>query len=189
MKLKNDKVFLRYIKESDIENYIKWTTVETEWQNWDAPWEQDENDDSFLIRQKEAVKETPQDYGKLEIENISGEHIGWVSTYYIDEDKEKLAVGIDIIPLSDRGKGYGKAALSLFMKYLFESRDVLYTQTWSGNLPMIALAKKLGFAEVGRIKDLREVNGKRYDALTFAITKEEFLKLYEANTLRENEND
>ena len=39
---------------------------------------------------------------------------------------------------------------------------------------MIALAEKLGFKEVRRLKDLREVNGEKYDGLTFAITKTEF---------------
>ena len=62
------------------------------------------------------------------------------------------------------------------MRDLFETREVLYTQTWSGNLSMIALAEKVGFTEVGRIKDLREVRGEKYDALTFAMTKDEFLK-------------
>jgi len=183
MQLKNDKIMLRYIKENDINNYIKWATVETEWQNWDAPWEKDENDDRFLKRQKELIGKEPSD-GKLEIETPTGEHIGWVSSYYIDGDKEKLAIGIGIPPLSARGKGYGNAALTLFMEHLFETREILYTQTWSGNLPMIALAAKLGFVEVGRITDLREVNGRKHDALTFAITKDEFL-----TTLGEMKND
>ena len=175
MQLKNDNITLRYIQESDIKNYIDWTTVETEWQNWDAPWEQDENNDHFLNWQKELIKKEPND-DKLEIEAPTSEHIGWVSSYYVDKDKEKLAIGIDIPPLNARGKGYGKAALILFMKHLFETREILYTQTWAGNLRMIGLAEKLGFIEVRRIKDLREVNGKKYDALTFAITKDEFLK-------------
>ena len=96
MQLKNDQLMLRPIKESDIENYIKWTTVETEWQNWDAPWEK--VDDSFLAWQKKRIEKAPN--GRLEIETLTGEHIGWVSSYYIDGDKEKLAIGIDLPPLT-----------------------------------------------------------------------------------------
>jgi len=94
--------------------------------------------------------------------------------YHTDEGW--VAVGLDIPPRDKRGRGYGKAALCAYMDYLFDKLDVdvLYTQTWSGNLPMISLAAKIGFAEVRRIKDLREVDGKRYDALTFAITREDF---------------
>ena len=175
MQLKNDKIILRYIKESDLENYIKWTTVETEWQNWDAPWEWP--DDKYLERMKAMLKMKPND-SRLQIVTLNGEHIGSVNSYHIDGDKNKLAVGIGIPPIEDRKKGYGFAALTLFMKYFFKSRDILYTQTWSGNLPMMRMAAKLGFEEVGRIKDLREVNGKKYDALTFAITKDKFLKLH-----------
>jgi len=178
MQLNNDKVTLRYIKKDDIENYIKWQTIDTEWKKWDAPWANKENDDRFLMKQKEAVKKTPQEYRKFEIENEQGEHMGWVSSYYIEGDKDKLAVGIVIPPTDARNKGYGFAALTLFMKHLFELRKMLYIQTWSGNFPMIALAAKLRFIETQRDKDLCLVFGKTYDGLTFAITRDEFCKLH-----------
>lgn len=174
MQLKNDDITLRYIKEDDIKNYINWTTVETEWLKWDSPWVQDENNDNFLNWQKELIKKEPT-AKKLEIEMPNGEHIGWVSSYYINGDKEKIAMGIDIPPMSARRKGYGKAALTLFMESLFETKEILYIQTWSGNLAMIALSEKLGFNEVKWLKDLREGNGEKYDILTYSITKDEFL--------------
>jgi len=176
MQLKNEKITLRYIKESDIENYIKWTTIETEWQNWDAPWEWP--NDKYLERLKDSLKKKPN-YGRLQIITPAGEHIGSVNSYYIEGDKNKLAVGIGIPPLEARNKGYGFSALTLLMKHHFKSRDMLYTQTWSGNYPMMALATKLGFNETKRIKDLHEVNGKKYDAITFVITKDEFSKIHE----------
>ena len=175
MILKNDKVTLRHIKVEDIANYIHWTTVETEWKNWDAPWEwQSEEDDlEYLEMIKNSVDKEPS-VGRLQIEIPSGEHVGSVNSYYADGDREKLAIGILIPPLSARRKGYAYAALTLFMEHLFKTRDILYTQTWSGNMRMISLAEKLGFKEVRRLKDLREVNGEKYDGLTFAITKTEF---------------
>ncbi len=45
--------------------------------------------------------------------------------------------------------------------------DEIYTQTWSGNTRMVALAEKLGFVEINRKKDLRIVNGQKYDGLSF----------------------
>lgn len=179
MQLKNDKIILRYIKESDIENYIKWTTIDTEWQNWDAPWEWP--NDEYLKRLKASLKQEPND-SRLQITTLSGEHIGSVNSYHINGDKNKLAIGIGIPPLEARKKGYGIAALTVFMEHLFKSREILYTQTWSGNLPMVLVAEKLGFVEIERINDLREVNGKKYDALTFAITKDEFYRLHETNS-------
>lgn len=68
-----------------------------------------------------ASKSYPPDkvYGKLEIETSTGEHIGWVSSYYIDVEKTKLAVGIDIPEVAHSGRGYGRNALALFLSYLF----------------------------------------------------------------------
>lgn len=37
--LVGEKVLLREYIESDIEDFIRWNTSETEWQEWDAPWE------------------------------------------------------------------------------------------------------------------------------------------------------
>jgi len=62
------------------------------------------------------------------------------------------------------------------MAYLFENfpEDILYMHTWSGNFPMVALATKVGFTESERVKNHHVVNGAKYDALTFSITKKDF---------------
>lgn len=171
--IQNKNITLRYIKESDIADYIRWTTTETEWCEWDAPW-LDDVDDKFVQRQIDSLGKTPERYSKLEIETADGRHIGWVSAYKINGDN--LAVGIDIPAVGDRGRGCGYNALGLFMAYLFEHEDMLYTQTWSGNTPMIRLAEKLGFTECDRIPGIREVRGGKYDALTFSVTKAEFFE-------------
>jgi len=175
--MKNKNIVLRYIKEDDINDYIRWTTVETEWNEWDAPWE--ENDwGEFIEWRKDELKETPKIFSRLEIDTVTGRHIGWVSSYFIDGIKEKRAVGGSIIPVSDRGKGYGENAFTLFMAYLFNTEETLYTQTWSGNNSMLKLAEKIGFAEVEREKNYRMVRGEYYDGLTFSISKNNFFGKY-----------
>jgi RimJ/RimL family protein N-acetyltransferase len=181
--VKNKNIALRYIMESDMADYVKWTTTEVEWCEWDAPWENDDPWDDFMNWQKSLIGKRPERYAKLEIDTLDapgapGKHIGWVSSYFADDEETKTTVGIDIPAPACRRKGYGENALTLFMAYLCEVADVLYTQTWSGNSPMIGLAKKIGFVEVEREKDLREVNGQQYDALTFAITKADFFDRY-----------
>ena len=176
-RFRNGNVILRYITEIDIEDYIRWMTIENEWRDWDAPWEED-NSAEFIERQRAAVKVSPSAYGKLEIYTLTGRHIGWVSAYNIDGDKNRRAVGIDVVPVEYRGKGYGESALTLFMAYLFETENTLYTQTWSGNAAMIRLAAKIGFIEFERITDLHIVRGKKYDALTFSISRDDFFTRY-----------
>jgi len=180
--LKYRSIVLRNPCEKDLEDYNNWLTIDIEWQNWDAPWEirEEEDVEQFLSRIRDAVGKSPDISYRLEIQTDDGQHIGWVSSYLIDDDETKRAVGIDIPPACARGKGHGKYALILFMAYLFEKTqaDTLYTQTWSGNYPMLALAEYAGFAETRRIKDLREVCGKKFDALTFAISKADFIRLH-----------
>ena len=88
-----DNLVLRDMIESDIEDYVRWFTVEREWENWDAPWEK-ENTSTETERKRwteyyGSVKDRPDDAlrWKFEIE-WNGRHIGWVSSYCIDENCE-----------------------------------------------------------------------------------------------------
>ncbi len=184
MKIEYGNLILRDMIASDVEDYVRWFSVEREWENWDAPWEKEETTEE-TERKKwteyyESVKGRPDDIPrwKFEIE-WNGRHIGWVSSYCIDENYEWIgsrkdgqtiyrAVGIDICEPDMQGKGVGTSALRAYMNYCFKGGvNELYTQTWSGNIRMIRCAEKLGFAECGRVVDEREVDGQQYDGLTF----------------------
>ena len=70
------------------------------------------------------------------------------------------------------GNGIGTNALCAFMNYYFENGvDELYTQTWSGNVRMLRCAEKLGFVECNRNVGTREVDGQKYDGLTFRLER------------------
>lgn len=171
---------LRDMIESDIEDYVRWFTIETEWSDWDAPWEpiEDMNEDAqrkIWTGYYQKVRALPEDRlrWKFEIES-DGVHIGWVSAYtdldYIENEEGLPAIGIDIPCTEARGRGLGTQALKAFIEYYKErGYKSFYTQTWSGNLRMIRVAEKLGFTEVCRKKGMREVNGKKYDAITWRI--------------------
>lgn len=170
---------LRDMIGSDIEDYVRWFTVETEWMDWDAPWETEattaEAERAGWTEYYEQVKKLPQDAPrwKYEIE-LDGRHVGWVSRYYdlgYLENAEKIpAVGIDLAEPSARGRGVGTEALRQFIGYLkANGARCVYTQTWSGNAAMLRTAQKLGFVPYVRRKDLRTVRGKEYDALTLKL--------------------
>ncbi len=112
MRYKFANVILRDMQESDIENYVRWFTTETKWSDTDAPWEpivsDEETERNSWREYYEAVKDIPDDARrwKFEIE-WNGRHIGWVSSYLIDENYEWIgkpeegqifyrAIGIDI---------------------------------------------------------------------------------------------
>lgn len=171
---------LRDMIESDIEDYVRWFTSDTEWGNWDAPWESYLSNDENKERKEwtdyyNYVKDMSKDFErwKFEIE-VDNKHIGWVSSYtdleYLENKDKVLAIGIDIPSPNNRCKGYGTIALKMFIKYLKEyGHHYLYIQTWSGNIPMIKVIEKLGFKEYFRKIDYREVKNEKYDAITYIL--------------------
>ena len=179
-------IILRDMIYEDIFDYIKWFTKEVEWMNWDAPWEKDIEIDEKTLFQRfltryNHLKEITGVRKRFEIvlQDDEQTHIGWVSSYMIDDQfnynihGKNIAIGIDIPHPQYRGFGYGYEALNAFIKYLHQHKyGPIYLQTWSGNIPMIELAKKIGFIEIIRISNLRTINHKPYDALTFELTEQ-----------------
>ncbi len=188
MKIQFENVVLRDMKESDIEDYVHWFTVETEWMNWDAPWEVEElnanKERQRWTKYYESVKTMPDDVTrwKFEIE-YEGKHIGWVSSYQIDENYDWInekhikegqkvyqTVGISICKSEIWGNHVGTNAFRAFIQYYADhGATSIYTQTWSGNHRMIGLAEKLGFTICDKCINEREVQGKKYDGLTFVL--------------------
>ena len=188
MRIEFENIILRDMIESDIEDYVRWFTVEREWENWDAPWEKEDTDEEserrswteFYASEKNSSDDALR--RKFEIE-WNGRHIGWVSSYHIGEDYKWVgkvedgqtayrAIGADICEHDLWGNRLGSNALRAFINYFFENGDdELYTQTWSGNVRMIRCAEKLGFIECNRYTGIREVNGQKYDGLTFRLEK------------------
>lgn len=199
MKIEYKNIVLRDMTEADIEDDIRWNTVETDWAHWDAPWESEPElltFDAEKYRQKELDRLTkpPEDirWG-FEIDTADGIHIGAVNSYMINSDYEwtpsskakhgeKLfrTVGIDICESTLCGKGFGTSALAAFILYCIENGETeIYTQTWSGNTRMVRLAEKLGFEVCNREVNFRHVRGKDYDGLTFRLNPEKFGKFLE----------
>ena len=185
MRIEFENIILRDMIESDIEDYVRWFTMEREWENWDAPWEKEDTDEDSERRRwtesYESRKDRPDDVRRYRLEiEWNGRHIGSVNAYHIDENYEwigaaesgqtvHLAVGICLYEPNLWGNGIGTNALCAFINYQLKiGADEIYTQTWSGNVRMIHCAKKFGFIECNR--NIGEVDG-QYDGLTFKLKK------------------
>lgn len=180
MEIVGKKVYLRDFEEADIADHIYWNTKETEWKKWDTPWVRSSVFDEAEYREK-MWKKCQRELSSQAIrysfeicEKDTERHIGWMNAYTIDRKYEAcsgdgdIALGIDIPESAFRKKGYGKEAFSLFINYWNEQgyQDI-YTQTWSGNDGMIALAKSLGFTLCKRKNGIYQLDGQVYDWLTF----------------------
>jgi len=179
MTLQNDKITLRPLEQRDIPDYQRWLLDEPDPESWDVAWDSNDEDDdgegeALMQRLRESVGKPRDIFYSLEVDNEHGEHIGRISAYFFEEGT-KIAVGIDLLDVSQRGNGYGKSALSLYISYLFDKHDVdkIYTQTLSGNVAMIGLAKKVGFKLSKTTPSVRSLRGQVYDGLEFCIGREE----------------
>lgn len=187
--LKGKIVRLRPFQETDIEHIVRAMTVDTEWQQWDAPWELEEAElfdpERYRelskrkienLRQKEAAGESFI-YRTLIIERLSdGEFLGRINSYQIDDHydwTEKggyFTIGIDIFKKKHRRCGYGREAWALYLDYLrTKGITEVYTQTWSGNIPVQILIEKFGFNLVHVKKNYQLVQGKNVDGYSYCL--------------------
>lgn len=182
MRIEIGDIVLRDMVASDIEDDIRWNTVDMEWHDWDAPWEKDEPFDADEYRRnalEKLAKVKDDSQMRLEFEiDYMGRHIGSVNCYRIDDnyewtpDKEgHLALGIDINEPEFWNRGIGGTAFAAWMDYLFsQGFNELYTQTWSGNVRMLRMAERLGFTLCHRKIGNFTVRGQVYDGVTLRIT-------------------
>lgn len=201
MEIKFQDICLRDMRESDIDDEIRWNTVETEWALWDGPWEMEVelpkfDPEAYRREAEKELQEPKEDFRwGFELDTVQGIHIGSVNSYLIDENWEWIsrnqvqpgqktyrALGIEINEHLYWGQGLGTQALAAFVKYYLEHGfSELCLQTWSGNFRMIRCAQRLGFAECCRKIGYRLVRGETYDGLTFLLDVERFRAFLEEN--------
>jgi len=180
IELRGERVVLRDQRPSDVDARLRWLTTEIEWGYWDAPWEGNdplppERIDEVRRGMLDAMRNPlPSPRARLFIELVHGPLIGWVNSYDHDPVDRSARVGIDICESAHWGRGLGTEALRLWIDYLFAGLDLerVRMATWSGNERMIRVAEKLGFVLEERVPDAREVRGRRYDSVRFALTKQ-----------------
>lgn len=114
MEINDDVVALRDIVSGDIDDYRRWETVETEWQQWDAPWEHEGLSEEQRSRELRAyldvleqrvrtdANRTDDEFrNRFEIDYLGGSgaapvHVGWCASYLVDK-------ACDIVRFSDDG--------------------------------------------------------------------------------------
>lgn len=197
MKVVYRDIVLRDMIESDIEDWIRWETVDTEWMDWDGPDMPAEQIDPDEYRNDllEFVKEPREDGFRsfFEIQSSDGQHLGRINSYALDDQYQHMrwpdsgndfivAIGIDICDSRFWNRGYGRQAIAGFIQH-FEAHGFsrICTQTWSGNHRMISCAQRLGFVECKRTRGDRYIRDEVYDSLTFRLDLDRF-----RSYLREN---
>jgi RimJ/RimL family protein N-acetyltransferase len=187
VEIRGERVVLRDPRPEDLEAHVRWHTVETAWQDWDAPWDIQRNqvppermEESLkelrrrLLEKLTAPLSTPRP--GFWIERIGGPLLGHVGQYHHDAKHRSTMIGIAIYESAYWDQGLGTEALGLWVDYLFASLDLhrIGLDTWSGNVRMMRCAEKCGFLLEGRLRETVEWRGQRYDSVKFGMLRREW---------------
>ena len=175
--LRGKLVTLRDFRRGDLEAFAHWLAPGREWRRFDGPYypepsAADAAERIAVLRERIDAADWPEPRTRLAV--AAGDvFAGTVSRYWISEETNWAALGVDIYDPELWGRGLGREALHLWIDYVFETSPELPRldlRTWSGNTRMMRLAEKLGFRLEARFRRARG----EFDALGYGILREEW---------------
>ena len=105
------------------------------------------------------------------------QHIGGASLMHIDARARHAEVGIHIGDAGVWGQGLGTQAMCLILRHGFETLNLnrVYLRVYEDNSRALAVYRRLGFREEGRLRQDRFLEGKYWDTLLMGLLKSEWL--------------
>lgn len=177
----NDKVLLKKLKVENLDDYKYWKHPKHNYHLLNGPYFK-KSSEKKIEQQIQALKLKFQK-GNEVLENIriitnkENEMIGEVSWYWKSKETNWLEIGIVIFNDKFWNKGIGYTALKLWINEVFIVKDDIIRlgiTTWSGNVGMLKLAKKLGMKKEARYRKARIVNGEYFDSVSYGILRDEW---------------
>ncbi|WP_025740023.1 GNAT family N-acetyltransferase [Aquimarina pacifica] len=166
--LKGENLFLRALEPEDLDLIY---TIENDEQIWEMSSTQTPYS-RFLIKQ--YLENAHQDIYeakqlRLAICSYDSACLGLIDLFDFNPTHNRAGVGVLIFEEENRGKGYGKEALSLIVNYGSTHLHLhqLYANISEDNLTSIALFEKQGFKIVGVKKDWNQVQGTYKDEFLY----------------------
>ncbi|GAA0871613.1 GNAT family N-acetyltransferase [Gangjinia marincola] len=152
--LKNELVKLRALEPEDLEYLFSVENDEEFWEisHTNKPFSRkvlqqylkNDHHDIYVVKQQRFVICSYQD-----------DILGFIDLFDFNPKHKRAGVGILLVNKEDRGKGYGKQALTLVLNYCFERLDLhqVYANIAEDNHISRTLFKSCGFKEIGIKKD------------------------------------
>jgi RimJ/RimL family protein N-acetyltransferase len=132
------------------------------------------------------IRGTPQEI-VFTIELRRGKRpIGTVGMHGIDWVHRRAITGIFLMPVSQRGHGYGTEAKNLLIEYAFRELGLhsLSAFAFADNQASIRALKSQGYQQTGVYREAFLVRGKWTDAVCFDLLRAEWEKLSKSNPKR-----
>jgi UDP-4-amino-4,6-dideoxy-N-acetyl-beta-L-altrosamine N-acetyltransferase len=170
--IKGKKIILRKLEEKDLERVLGWindpeiaTTVGIE-----QPISLDEQ----KVWYKKLLGDRRKRVFAIELKD-TGEHIGNISIDSIDWKNRNARIAIFIGDREKRRQGFGQDSIMAGVDYCFDYLNLhrVYLTVHSDNQPAIALYKRCGFKEEGRLRKHEYRKGRYVDMIIMGILKEE----------------
>ncbi|MCP4581449.1 MAG: GNAT family N-acetyltransferase [candidate division Zixibacteria bacterium] len=131
---------------------------------------------------KERLERVLKDKSQIPLSIIlkeSGEHIGLIVIYAIDERQRYCSWGI-ILDSQYHQKGYGKQAARLIIDYVFLDLGFqrLKSDTHEKNIPSQRLQESLGFVKEGVLRNEKYIRGKYVNDIIYGMIREDYDRNY-----------
>jgi RimJ/RimL family protein N-acetyltransferase len=174
--LKGEKVILRAITRDDLERLCQFENdVELSVLANGAPWRPD------LLARVQAEfddqlhHEPPQNRVRFAIE-ADDKCIGDCSLQRIDRTSGTTELGISIGDRDYLGRGYGRDAIRVLLRYAFRIQNLyrVWLGTGSDNERAIRCYRACGFVEEGRLRQHAWSEGKRVDMVCMGLLRDEW---------------
>lgn len=171
----------------DLTPWAGWLVPGQRWKELDGPYyppPTDEERAGLLVRKRAEIEGGALPYPRPSLaiaDRATDEFLGMVSWYWESKETYWPGVGLVIFDPASWGQGRGYEALGLWSDYLFQSLPAiarLDLRTWSGNLGMMRVAEKCGYALEARFRQARVVHGRYYDGLGYGVLRDEWQQRY-----------
>jgi UDP-4-amino-4,6-dideoxy-N-acetyl-beta-L-altrosamine N-acetyltransferase len=169
--IRGEKVLLRALEDRDIEHLRIWRNHPDlmKYHFSDLPvseagqrrWYQNYSGDSgtivFIIEDEEQAQ------------------IGYTILKNIDHKNRQAEIGLYLDP-AQQGKGYGKDAFLVLMRYGFYELNLhrIYLEVFAFNQKAFRMYEKLGFKEEGRLREAFFSQNQYHDIIVMSVLESEF---------------
>lgn len=171
-KLLGEKCYLSPLNLQDYEIYTKWIN--------DIDVSLGVTFASVLMtpeQEKEILEKLSRaEYNFAIVELKKDELIGNIGFTHIDFINHTAEMGIFIGNKDYWGKGYGAEAIELLLDFGFNILNLhnINLKVYSYNKPAIKCYQKVGFKEVGRLRETKQIAGQKFDHIIMDILEKEY---------------
>ncbi|HMA60753.1 MAG TPA: GNAT family protein [Halanaerobiales bacterium] len=169
-KLVGENIYLSPINLEDYEKYTEWIN------DLDISLKLGNAHQIYTLQKEQEILEDISENSFAIILKENDKLIGNCGLIDVEQVTRKAELGIFIGEKEYWNMGYGTEAITLLLDYGFNLLNLhnIMLEVFAFNKRAIECYKKIGFKEIGRRREAREIAGKKYDEVFMDILATEF---------------